>query len=410
MPEFFNVQPPRFALEELLSRLKVDTRSECVSTAEALGRVTTRNIISSEELPAFPRSSMDGYSVRANDTFGATESLPAYLEVCGEVLMGAAPQVNVQPGYAAIAYTGGLLAKGTDAVVMIEHTNRVDDHTVEIVRPVAPGENVIQQGEDIGPNDTVLSKGCQIRPQDIGALMALGITKVAVAKRPRVAIVSTGDELVSPEMVPAPGQIRDINTYTIAAAVTRAGGVPVPIGLVKDDYDTQREAALTGLSNSEILVFSAGSSVSSRDMTAQVLDGIGKPGILTHGIAHKPGKPTVIALIDNKPAFGLPGNPVSAFVVFGILVRPTIHSLMGYKMPLRSSTVVARLSRNVSSTTGREDHVPVNLYEEGDVLTAEPVFGKSNLIYTLVRSDGVVVVPLNSGGLYSGDEVTVTLY
>ena len=410
MPEFFNVQPPRCALEGLLSRLKIDTRSELVPTTEALGRVTTGDIISSEQLPAFPRSSMDGYSVRAKDTFGATESLPAYLEVFGEVLMGASPEVRVRPGYAAIAYTGGLLGEGADAVVMIEHTNRVNDKTVEIVRPVAPGENVIQQGEDIGTRDTVLKNGHQIRPQDIGALMALGITEIAVAARPRVAIVSTGDELVSPEMTPSPGQIRDINTYTIAAAVTQAGGVPVPIGLVQDDYDAQREAALTGLTNSDILVFSAGSSVSSRDMTAQVLDAIGKPGILTHGIAHKPGKPTVIALIDNKPAFGLPGNPVSAFVVFGILVRPTIHSLMGYKMPLRSSTVVARLSRNVSSMTGREDHVPVNLYEQDDVLIAEPVFGKSNLIYTLVRSEGVVVVPLDSGGLYSGDEVTVTLY
>lgn len=410
MPEFFNVQPPRCALDELLSRLKVDTRSEFVPTTEALNRVTARDIISSEALPASPRSSMDGYSVRAKDTFGATESLPAYLEVCGEVSMGAIPEVSVLTGHAAIAYTGGLLAKGADAVVMIEHTNRVDDDTVEIVRPVAPGENVIQQGEDISLSDTVLRKGHQIRPQDIGALMALGITEVATAKRPRVAIVSTGDELVPPEMTPSPGQIRDINTYTIAAAVTRAGGVPVPIGLVGDDYETQREAALTALSHSEILVFSAGSSVSSRDMTAQVLDGIGEPGILVHGIAHKPGKPTIIALIDDKPAFGLPGNPVSAFIVFGILVRPTIHSLMGYKMSLRSSTVIARLSRNVSSTTGREDHVPVNLYDEGDVLIAEPVFGKSNLIYTLVRSDGVVVVPLNSGGLYSGDQVTVTLY
>jgi molybdopterin molybdotransferase len=413
MPEFFNVFAPDVALQILLDRLRKCVETEIVPTHRALGRITAEAVLAAEHLPAFPRSTMDGYAVRARDTFGASESLPAYLEVVGEVRMGRAPDITLATGQAVVAYTGGMLAHSADAVVMVENTQQIDATSIEVLqvlRPVAPGENVIQVGEDVRLGEVIVSTGSLLRPQDIGGLLALGITQVKVHCRPRVAIVSTGDEIVTPETTPAPGQIRDINTYTIAALVEQAGGVPVPMGLVKDDYEAQRQMAVEGLSQADMLVFSAGSSVSSRDMTVQVLQSLGPPGVLVHGIAHRPGKPTIMALIEDKPAFGLPGNPVSAMIVFRLLVRPTLYALTGCTQVPQPRTVQARLTKNIPSVTGREDHVQVRLSYADGALHAEPVFGKSNLIYTLIRADGVVVVPLDQGGLYAGAEVPVQLY
>lgn len=410
MPEFFNVLAPEAALEALRQRLQFRTEAEAVATFEALGRVTAEDIRSPEDLPAFPRSTMDGYSVRSQDTFGASEGLPAYLEVVGEAPMGKAPQVRLSTGQAAMAYTGGMLAQGADAVVMVERTQQLDDTTIEALRPVAPGENVVQVGEDVRRGDLVLPGGHVVRPQDIGGLLALGITSVRISRRPRVSIVSTGDELVMPHNQPGPGQIRDINTYTISALVAQAGGVPVPVGLVKDDYEAQRDAAIRGLDQGDMLVFSAGSSVSSRDMTAAVIDSLGGPGVFVHGISIKPGKPTIVGLVDGKPAVGLPGNPVSAMLVFNLLVRPTIYLLSGCVNPPESPSLKAALLRDIPSEAGREDYVQVRLVRENGHVCAEPVFGKSNLIYTLIRADGVVKVPLDRGGLYAGEEVVVRLY
>ena len=410
MREFFNVVPPDEALATLLDRLKVSVRTEVVSLTDALGRVTAEDVASVEDMPPFPRSSMDGFSVRARDTFGASESLPAYFDVVGEVPMGAVPQVSLATGQAAVAYTGGMLAAGADAVVMVENTQSAGEGAIEVLSPAAPGENVIQVGEDTKAGDVVMPKGRLVRAQDVGFLAGLGITEVAVAQRPRVAIVSTGDELVPPEGSPGPGQVRDINSYTVASLVRDAGGEPVHIGLVSDDYEAQRDAAASGLEHGDMLVFSAGSSVSSRDMTARVLDELGEPGVLVHGIAHKPGKPTIVALLDGVPAFGLPGNPVSAMVVFGILVRPVIQALMGREERQITRGVHARLTKDIRSATGREDHVQVKLIERDGGLYADPVFGKSGLISTLTEADGVVIVPLDDGGLYAGDEVFVRLY
>lgn len=410
MPEFFHVLAPNVALQTILTCLQARVGAETVPTRQALGRVTAAAIVAPEHLPAFPRSTMDGYAVRARDTFGASESLPAYLDVVGEIPMGQAPRVTLAMGQAAVAYTGGMLAQGADAVVMVENTQAIDATSIEVFRPVAPGENVVQVGEDVRAGDAVVPGGILLRPQDIGGLVALGITQVQVRQRPRVAIISTGDEVVTPEVTPEPGQIRDINTYTIAALVEQAGGIPCPLGVIKDDYEAQRQAAVKGLSQADVLVFSAGSSVSSRDMTVQVLNSLGKPGVLVHGIAHRPGKPTIVALIEGKPAFGLPGNPVSAMIVFRILVRPTLYALMGCTQIPQPKTVRARLSKNIPSVTGREDHVQVRLSDVDGELRAEPVFGKSNLIYTLIRADGVVVVPLDKGGLYAGEEVPVHIY
>ena len=264
MPEFFNVLPPADALRTLLDRGVSGVGTERVPTRDAVGRVTGAAVASPEDLPAFPRSSMDGYSVRASDTFGASEGLPAYFDVVGEVPMGGPPEVRVREGQAAVAFTGGMLADGADAVVMVEHTQGLDGAAIEVLRPVAPGENVIQPGEDVRTEAPVLPAGHPLRPQDIGSLLALGIEEVTVSRRPVVSIVSTGDELVSPGTPPGPGQTRDINTYTISALVEDSGGTPNAVALVADDYEAQRAAAEEGLAEGDVLVFSAGSSVSSR--------------------------------------------------------------------------------------------------------------------------------------------------
>lgn len=409
MSEFFNVLPPQLALDMLKRHLDHSIGRETISTSDALGRVTAIDIVSPENLPVHPRSAMDGYSVRAQDTFGATETMPAYFEIMGEVPMGRAPGVTIGTGEAAIAYTGGLLAGGTDAVVIVEHTQQIDETTLEVMRPIAPGENVIQSGEDVQLGEPVLEAGHIIRPQDIGGLLALGLTEVTVSKKPRVAIVSTGDELIVPDQMPGPGQIRDINSYTIAALVARGGGFPVHTDLVPDDLDIQCAAARHAIDNSDLLVFSAGSSVSSRDLTSRVLNELGTPGVLVHGISHKPGKPTILAVANGKAAFGLPGNPVSAMIVFDLLIRPIIYWLSGCDIP-PTPNISARLTQDIASISGREDYVPVRLTCIDGKLYANPIFGKSNLIYTLVKATGTVCVPLNKGGLYAGDEITVTLY
>ena len=410
MREFFDVVPPSEALAALLDRLDVSVEAETAPASQTLGRITAREIVATEDLPSYPRSAMDGYSVRSRDTFGASESLPACCRVVGEAPMGAQPAVSLAAGQAAAAYTGGMLAEGADAVVMVENTQRIGEDSIEVMRPVAPGENVIQVGEDVRAGEVIAPKGRSIRAQDVGFFFGLGITEVDVARQPKVAIVSTGDELVSPERKPRTGQVRDINSYTISSLVRDAGGVPVPIGLAPDDYEAQIRAGKEGMERADILVFSAGSSVSSRDMTAAVFGNLGRPGVLAHGIAHKPGKPTIVALLNGTPAFGLPGNPVSAMIVFGILVRPTIHALMGYSEDSAARGLRADLAQNVRSAPGREDHVPVKLIERGGRTVAEPSFGKSNLISTLVNADGVVVVPFDRGGLYAGEEVFVRLY
>lgn len=412
MPEFFNVLPPSQALAVLLERLPdgVAAGGEAVPITEALGRITAEAIYSPEDLPAFPRSTVDGFSLRASDTYGASEGLPAYFTVVGEVPMGKPTEVSVDLGEAAITYTGGMLARNTDAVVMVENTQRVDASTIEVVRPVAVGENVVQVGEDVKKGEEVLPSGHLLRPQDLGGLTALGITRVEVARQLRVAILSMGDEVVAPDSVPGPGQIRDVNTYTISGLVRKASAEPVLLGLVGDDYEEQLAAARAGLEQADVLVFSAGSSVSSRDLTADIINHLGHPGVLVHGLSLRPGKPAIVGLVGSKPAFGLPGNPVSAIIVFDLLVRPTLYHLAGCDKPPKAQTTTARLSQNIASAPGREDYVPVRLVESDGHRVAEPVFGKSNLIFTLVRADGLVEVPLDKSGLYAGEEVNVRLF
>lgn len=409
LKEVFNVLAPADAYRVLEAALPAEVKPERVDLAAALDRVLAHDLISPADLPDFPRSTMDGFAVRASDTFGASEGLPAYLTVAGEVLMGTEAEGTVGPAQAVRIATGGMLPGGADAVVMVENTQEVDAATIEVVRPVAPGENVLRVGEDIARGATVLPAGHVLRPQDLGGLAALGMTVVDVSRRLKVAIISGGDEVVPPDQQPRPGQIRDINTCTLSALVLRAGHEPIAMGIVPDVYEELKAAAQRGMEVGDVIILSAGSSVSTRDMTADVIASRGQPGVLVHGVSLRPGKPTILAVADGKPVFGLPGNPVSCMVTFDLFVGPTLARLSGASQPPRRM-VRARLAHNIPSAPGREDYIQVRLESDGDDLGAVPVFGKSNLIYTLVRSDGMVKVELEQGGRAAGDWVSVILF
>lgn len=410
MPEFLELANPNEALRTFLAAIHGSPRAERVRTEDTLDRVLLRDVVAPSPLPPFPRTTVDGYAVRASDTFGASPGMPGYLKVVGEILMGTVPELEVGEGQAVVIHTGGMLPSGADAVVMIEDTQAVDDTEIEVLKPVANGQNVLQEGEDVQPGDVVIQAGTRIRAQEIGGLLALGFGEVEVAEVPRVAILSTGDEVVPPSEEPAPGQVRDINSYTLSALVERAGGRPVRYGIIPDNAEALETIAKQAHSEHHMLLITAGSSVSERDITADVIAELGEPGILVHGIALRPGKPTILSLCDGVPVVGLPGNPVSALVVAGLFVLPAIRKLQGYRGPEWSPTISASLQTNVSSVAGREDWLPCRLIVTSDGLEAEPVFGRSNLIFTLVRADGLVRIPAASTGLDAGEEVEVRLF
>lgn len=409
MTELFTVYTPPAAWERLHRHLKLHTRHERVAVAAALGRVLAETLVSPQDLPEFARSTMDGYAVIAADTYGATPGLPAFLALVGEAAMGQAATQPVGSGAAILVHTGGMIPPGADAVVMVENTQRVGSSHIEVMAPVSEGQNVLQVGEDIRRGAPVLEAGRKLRAQDIGGLLALGITEVSVVARPRVGILSTGDEVVPPEQTPQPGQVRDINSYTLAALAQSAGGEPVLYGIVPDQRAALEQAAGRAFGECDLLVFSAGSSVSYRDLTAEVINGLGEPGVLVHGVSIKPGKPTILAVCNGKPVFGLPGNPVSAMTIFEQFVTPTILALLGTTAPPLQQ-VRARLARNIASESGREDYIQVRLQEREGELWAVPVLGKSNLIYTLVNAEGTVKIDLDANGVKAGEWVMVTLY
>ncbi len=410
MHELFNVLAPRDALQMLERHLECSPRVENVPTREALDRVLAADVRSAETLPAFARSTMDGFAVRAADTFGASEGLPAYLSLIGEVLMGQAPDLRVGVGELARIMTGGMIPRGADAVVMVEQTQEVDPTTIEVLRPVAPGEHVLQVGEDVRVGDALLPRGHSLRPQDIGGLLALGVVQVSVSARLTVAIVSGGDEIVAPEETPGPGQVRDINSYTLAALVRRMGHIPLLMGVAPDVYEDLERLAREALAQADVVIVSAGSSVSTRDMTGRVIAGLGQPGVLVHGVSLKPGKPTILAVCDGTPVFGLPGNPVSCMVTFDLFVAPTLARMSGASHGPARRTVSARVARNIASASGREDYIQVRLERRDGEWWADPVFGKSGLIYTLVRADGMLRIGLDLGGLAAGEWAEVVLF
>jgi molybdopterin molybdotransferase len=410
MPEFLELLPPAEALQLLLEQLpEIVIQPEMAPTSASLGRVSAVAIYSPESLPAFARSTVDGYAVRAADTFGASDTLPAYLTLVGEVPMGKPAVITVRQGQAVMIHTGGMLPEGADAVVMLEHTQVARETELEVLRAVAVGDNILRAGEDVHAGQEVLPAGKRLRPAEIGGLLALGLMEVPVARPPRVAILSSGDEVIPPDTSPQLGQIRDINSYSLSALVQAQGGEPVRYGIVPDQADALKVVLQKALAECDAVIITAGSSASARDLTSTVVDQMGSPGVLVHGVNVRPGKPTILAVCNGKPVIGLPGNPVSALVIAGLFVTPVIWWLLGIKSPRPQPLITARLAINLPSQAGREDWIPVKLILEERGYRAEPIFFKSNLIFNLAQADGLAHIPANATGRSAGDWIEVVL-
>ncbi len=444
MPEFLTLLPPKESLDKLLRHLPdPEPASETINTAAALGRITAADLRAPHPLPEFSRSTVDGFAVQAEDTYGASDSLPAYLKLIGESPMGKAPDLVIKPTQTAVIHTGGMLPKGADAVVMMEYTQTVNhkghgeaqrkkeekssvvsaaNPEIEILRAVAKGENVIRIGEDVARGALIKPKGSPIRPAEVGGLMALGFCQVEVAARPKIGIISSGDEVIEPKKTPQPGQVRDINSYTLGTLVQKFGGEAVYYGIIADNFDAIQAKIAQALAECEMVLITAGSSASARDMTAAAIDSLGAPGVLVHGVNTRPGKPTILGVCNGKAVIGLPGNPVSALVNGYVFVAPLVKRLLGQREAVAEPRVSAKLTVNIPSQAGREDWIPVKLTTEDTKSTKEkqkkdsavnylanPIFGKSNLIFTMVSANGLLKIPADATGLSAGEVVEVVL-
>ena len=412
--EFFKVVSPAEAMEAVRGFSPVS--AETVTTADAVGRILSEDVLSPVDLPDFPRATMDGFALRAADSFGASESIPAYLEVVGHVPMGTAPDFRIEKGQSARVSTGGMIPEGADALVMEEFTAIPDETTLEVRRPVSVGENILAVGDDLRAGERILAAGSRLKSHDIGAFTGVGVISLEVRRRPRVAILPTGDELVDPGAEPRPGQVRDINRFSLAAAVLEAGGIPSAEEILPDDLAVIRARLADAIERVDLVMISGGSSMGVRDYTVEAIDSLGEPGVLVHGISIKPGKPTIIGRIRksgaDKAVVGIPGHPVSALMIFHAFVRPILRQLSGEILsPVADERgITARISRNLPSAPGREDLVRVRLENTGEGILAHPLMGNSAMISTMTKADGFISIPLEREGLPAGTEVHVTFY
>ncbi len=416
MKGFFNLMTSRELKALLLGFRPVG--SEDVSLEAARGRVASEDVFAGEDLPPFSRSAMDGFAVRARDCFGASESEPALLSVAGEIRMGEdAAGISVRPGKAVRIWTGGKLPRGADAVVMLEYARDIGSGMIEVFRAVAPWENVLERGQDYHEGSLVIPAGTRLRAQELGVLAGLGIMKLKVRKRPLAAIISTGNELVPETGTPPPGRIRDINSTTLSALVEADGGRAIRMGIVRDlrrdMLDACRKAMEKG---ADLVLISGGSSVGNRDFTLKVFEDLEGCEVLAHGVAIRPGKPTILARKKNTVLFGLPGHVASAMVVYWLFVRFALSVLLGSDPERYLIRIRARCVEPFPSAMGREDYVRVALdWASGEPggksgPKARPVHGKSGLISTLVKADGLLVIPRDTEGLHKGEDAEVIIF
>jgi len=385
--------------------------SETVPLHMALDRISSADIIAGEDLPNCARSTMDGFAVVAADTFGASQSMPAYIDVAGEVLMGREPSGSVQRGTCFKIPTGGLVPPGADAVVMHEHTVEVDGRLIEVVKSVGAGSNVIKKGDDIRRQDVAVAAGKLLRPQELGLLAGLGIAEISVFRKISIGVLSTGDEVIDYTEPLVPGKIRNINSIVLAGACRRLGASVTDYGIVSDSEAAFFSTVEKAVAENDLVLFSGGSSVGVRDLGEQAIARLGDPGIIVHGVSLKPGKPVIIGLCGTTPVFGLPGHPVSAMVCFDLFVNPVIASISGRTdSEIQHPSVPARLMRNVNSAPGRLDVVRVSLSLENGEYRATPVLGKSGAISTLSRAHGYFLIAEDSQGCTSDETVEVILY
>jgi putative molybdopterin biosynthesis protein len=380
-----------------------------VPLMDAYKRVLAQDVMGKLDIPPFSRATVDGYAVKAEDTFGADENEPKKLEVVGMVSIGETPKVAVRKGEAAEIVTGAPIPEGADAVVMVEDTER-EDNELNIYVSATPNQNIMKKGTDIKAGETILEAGTILGSREIGALAAMGNATVTVFRVPVVAVLSTGGEITELGKPLLPGKIYDTNAYSLSTAVLESGGKPLFIGMVPDDKTSLRQALMQALACADMVITSGGVSVGPKDLTPSTVDSLGEPGVFLSGLAVKPGKPTTVALIGEKPVFSFPGHPSAALLMFNLLARPVIQEIAG-RMPQELPSIKAVADCRMFSARGRRTFVTVNLVlDETKGLVAEPVeTGSSGAITMLSRADGFVEIAENQQFIDVGQEVRVWL-
>lgn len=405
--EFYDLISVEDALGRLIGQTAPVALGPTLPILDSLGLVVAEELVSTQDIPGFPRSTVDGFAVRAKDTFGASDSMPGMLTVIGKVGMGEVNPYTLKPGETVEVPTGGMLPANADSVVMVEYVDQTGG-LLEVYKGVSPGENMIAPDEDLAKGEVILARGHRLRPQDIGALAACGIGQVTVYRRLKVGLLSTGDEIVPIETDPLkPGQIRDVNSYAVAGDLRNLGCEVTFGGIIPDEFDQLSAATQKLVESCDLVLLSGGSSVGMRDHTVDVLKQMGPPGLIFHGVTIKPGKPTLAGLAGQVPIIGLPGHPASALVVYKVIVEPLIRYLQGEKDYLTRRILRLPITRSLSSPAGREEYVRVRLELAEGRFVAEPVLGKSGLVSTLLRGQALARIPLGSEGVKAGDLVEI---
>lgn len=406
--EFFNVlsvQDVNSILESLAKNYEIGI--EEVNLIDAVDRITAIDCYAPVNLPEFNRSTVDGYAVICQDVMGASDSIPGFLEYASEVSMGENTELVVGKGQAIYVPTGGMVPTGADGMVMIEYVQKLDDHTLLINKTIAPGENITLVGDDLRTGDLIVSKGRKITAYDIGLLAAVGVGTIKVYKKPKFAVISTGDEIIDINETQKLGQIREVNGYALCALIRQLGGEVIWKILVKDDFDKLQKELWKAVEQADIIIMSGGSSVGTRDYTKQVIEAFEGGQVLVHGIAVKPGKPTIIGQIKTKLIFGLPGHPAAAILMFHILVRKYLYQILNRR--INPFPVVATLESNVHSSPGKETYQMVELIRDGFEWKAIPLYGKSGMMSLLTKASGYIRITDEKEGLMRGAQVEVYL-
>lgn len=399
--DFFNVVEVERARELILEILgELELESEKVSILESGDRILSENIVSHVNVPDFNRSTMDGYAIVAQDSHGATQTIPSMLQLIGEVKMGQLTEIEIKSGQAAYIPTGGMIPKGANAVVMIENTEKMDEESLLVYSAVSEGQNIVYSGDDIEKGQSVLEKGRRINAEVVGALAALGINQVQVYKKLRFTIISTGDEIIPIDKELTPGKIRDINSYALQILVEKIGGQVVHKSIVRDNYDLLQAEVQSAVKDSDIVLISGGSSVGTRDYTDKVINSLGGRGVLAHGVSIKPGKPTIIGDHYGKLLIGLPGHPVSSIIVFKSLIESALKERLGDDSI--ETSIMAKMDSNFPASPGRETYQMVSLRREEDGYHGVPTHGKSGMITLLSDSHGYIVIERHEEGVEKG--------
>jgi molybdopterin molybdotransferase len=401
-----SVKEVQAIMTELCQDIRILTAQ--IPLLDGLNRILADSVASPHDVPEFNRSTVDGYAVKARDTFGASEAIPVMLTSMGEVHMGKAADIGISHYECVYVPTGGMLPDGSDAVVMVEYAEKLDEMTILVQQPVSPGSNVLKKGEDLKKDEPIFESGHRLRPQDLGLLAGMGCRFVEVLKPLKAAVISTGDELISPDRPLTAGKVIDMNTYSLSAALTADGFEVTETKVVGDHLQELQSAIRDCMKAADIILISGGSSMGVHDLTKDAINGVGRPGVIVHGMAVKPGKPTIVGLVDHVLLLGLPGQPVSALVVYHILMKPLLKNLTGDRS--LQPSLSAELTVNVPSAPGKEHYVMATISMQDGKMMVTPQHGKSGMLSMMSRSQGMFKIDVNREGFKKGDIVEVTLF